>query len=114
LRREKCYLFGIGLVGMGVLFIVGGVCCALANFPKKLAPVAGLSAALILVGTTDTGFFSAAVFAGAFTVSFVENVGAAVTGLVVATGLSIFNLLSTPSLSLAYDFDPPSFSRPIS
>ena len=23
LRREKCYLFGIGLVGMGVLFIVG-------------------------------------------------------------------------------------------
>lgn len=83
------YLFGIGLLGTGVLVIVG-VCCALANFPKKLAPVVGLSAALIFVGTT--GFFSTAVLAGTFTASFVEDVGAAVTGPVVATGLSAFNL----------------------
>ena len=75
--------------------MIVGVCCALANFPKKLAPVVGLSAALIFVGTT--GFFSE-VFTGTFTASFVEEVGPAVTGLVVATGLSAFNLPSTSSL----------------
>lgn len=104
---------GIGLLGTGVLVIVGGACCALANFPKKLAPVAGLSAALIFVGTTDTGFFSTTAFTGAFTASFADELVVAVVGVIVATGLSTFNLPSTPSLPLVYDFDPPSFSKAI-
>ena len=106
---------GIGFVGTGVLVIVGGACCALANFPKKLAPVAGLSAALIFVGTT--GFFSAAVLAGCFAgclaTKLAETAAAVlVAGVLVVTGLSAFNLILTLCLlSSSYGLDPVSFSK---
>ena len=105
---------GIGFVGTGVLVIVAGACCALANFPKKLAPVAGLSAALIFVGTT--GFFSAAVLTGCFAGCLATKLAGAaavlVAGVVVVTGLSAFNLtLTLCLLSSSYGLDPVSFSK---
>jgi len=107
---------GIGFVGTGVLVIVAGACCALANFPKKLAPVAGLSAALIFVGTT--GFFSTAVLTGCFAGCLATKLAAAaaaavlVAGVLVVTGLSAFNLILTLCLlSSSYGLDPVSFSK---